>query len=507
MSEAMAGVELPRAQPATPRDAAAVILFRRGPHGAEVFWLKRDKTLRFGAGFYAFAGGKVDKDDASIPVEGAHGLDAALIAAAARELFEETGVLKARGAEALAPLELDELRKAVLEQRVRFGDVLARGGYTLRASDFVPAGRWVTPPYLPVRFDARFFLVEAPPGHAAAVWPGELTWGGWARPREALAQWEAGTALLHPPNLHALQVLERMTDVAAAAQALCGPTHCDDYVSERIEFQRGVFLYPLVTPTLPPATHTNAYVLGTGDCLLVDPGAPDDAEADRLVRFVKSLAPEGYRPRAVVLTHHHGDHVGGAKRVSEALGVPVWAHARTADRSPVAVARLLEDGEVLSLDGPRPMRWRVLHTPGHARGHVTLVDEATKAAVVGDMVAGAGTIVIDPPEGDMGEYLRQLKRLADLPVGTLYPAHGPAIPDGVEKLNEYLAHRAWREAKVLEAVASFARPASVEELVPRAYDDVAAFVLPIAERSTLAILEKLAADGRVAQEAGGWRLS
>ena len=107
----------------------------------------------------------------------------------------------------------------------------------------------------------------------------------------------------------------------------------------------------------------------------------------------------------------------------------------------------------------------------------------------------------------MGEYVAQLKRLAALPVGTVYPAHGPAIPDGVAKLEEYLAHRAWREAKVLEAVASFARPVDVEELVPRAYDDVAAFVLPIAERSTLAILEKLERDGRVARAPGGWRLA
>jgi len=506
MSEALPGMPPPPPSP-RPRDASAVILFRRAGAGFELFWLKRDKALRFGAGFFAFPGGKVDADDAAIPVEGAAGLDAALIAGAARELFEETGVLKARGAEVMPPLELDEARRAVLAQRLSFRDLLRERGYTLHAADFVPSGRWVTPPYMPVRFDARFFLVEAPHSHRAEVWPGELSWGGWTTPAAALAEWADGRALLHPPNLRAMQVMATAASPHDAARALCGPTHCEDYVSERIEFQRGIFLYPLVTPTLPPATHTNAYVLGTGECLIVDPGAPDDAEVDRLVRFLHSLAPEGYRPRAVVLTHHHGDHVGGARRVAESLGLPVWAHERTADRVGVPVARSLKDGEVLALDGPRPMRWRVLHTPGHARGHVTLVDEATKAAVVGDMVAGVGTIVIDPPEGDMGEYVAQLKRLAALPVGTLYPAHGPAIPDGVAKLEEYVAHRAWREAKVLEAVASFARPVCMDELVPRAYDDVAAFVLPIAERSTLAILEKLSREGRVTRAAEGWKLA
>lgn len=505
MSEALPGLPPPPPSPA-PRDASAVILFRGEGAAREVYWLKRDTRLRFGAGFHAFPGGKVDADDAQVPVRGAAGLAAALVAAAARELFEETGVLKARGAEALAPLELDQSRRAVLEQRARFGDVLAQHGFHLHAEDFVPAGRWVTPPYMPVRFDARFYLVEAPGAHPAVVWPGELSWGGWVRPADALATWADGVTLLHPPNLHAMQVLARTTSAHEAARALEGPTHCEDYVSERIEFQRGVFLYPLVTPTLPPATHTNAYVLGTGECVVVDPGAPDDAEVDKLLRFVASLAPEGYRPKAVVLTHHHGDHVGGARRVAQALGVPVWAHEATAARVDVPVARTLGEGDVLALDGPRPMRWRVLHTPGHARGHLVLVDEATKAAVVGDMVAGVGTIVIDPPEGDMADYVAQLARLAELPVGTLYPAHGPAMPDGVAKLHEYLAHRAWREAKVLEAVAAFARPVTADELVPRAYDDVAAFVLPIALRSTLAILEKLARDGRVVADGPRWRL-
>jgi glyoxylase-like metal-dependent hydrolase (beta-lactamase superfamily II) len=93
------------------------------------------------------------------------------------------------------------------------------------------------------------------------------------------------------------------------------------------------------------------------------------------------LAREGVALTAILNTHHHGDHVGGAKRLSEQLGVPVWAHERTADRSPVEVTRTLHDGDVLVLDGPMPMKWHVLHTPGHARGHVTLVDLATKSIV------------------------------------------------------------------------------------------------------------------------------
>jgi glyoxylase-like metal-dependent hydrolase (beta-lactamase superfamily II)/8-oxo-dGTP pyrophosphatase MutT (NUDIX family) len=477
-----------------------VVLYRRAAEGVEVFWLEREQRLAFAGGFYAFPGGRLDAADGAVPVEGAEGEEAKQRVAAARELFEEAGVLRAVGAERLTQTRLDELRRALLDGARAFGELLAAEGLSLRAEDFTPAGRWVTPPYLPGGFDARFFLVEAPAGQLACVWPGELAAGEWIAPAEALRRWEAGDALLHPPNLHAVSVMAHFSGHAEAAAALAAPPHCRDFVSERIEFQRGVLLCPLVTPTLPPATHTNAYVLGTGDCVLVDPGAPDAAEAERLVALVRQLASEGYRPRAVVLTHHHGDHVGGAGHVAAALRLPVWAHAEAASRLPVSTGRLLEDGEVLELDGPLPMRWRVLHTPGHARGHVCLVDEASRAVIAGDMVAGVGTIVIDPPEGDMAEYLRQLARLEALPVRAIYPAHGPVIPAGPAKLREYQAHRAWREAKVLEALRGFGTAVTLEELVARAYDDVAAFVWPIAQRNTDAIVRKLEAEGRVARE-------
>lgn len=505
MSEALPGVP-PPPPPKPPRPASVVVLYRRGPAGVEVFWLEREQRLTFAGGFYAFPGGRVDAADGAIAVEGLDGDAARHVVTAARELFEEAGVLCAAGAERVSPARLDEHRRALLDGRVPFAEVLRQEGLALRGADFTAAGRWVTPPYLPGGFDARFYLVESPAGQKAEVWPGELAAGEWIRPVDALARWTKGLALLHPPNLHAVTVMAGFTTHAAAAGALASPPHCADFVAERLEFQRGVLLYPLVTPTLPPATHTNGYVLGTGDCVIVDPGAPDEAEVEKLVAFVKRLQGEGYRPRAVLLTHHHGDHVGGAAHVARALSLPVWAHAQTADRLEVPTARLLVDGDVLELDGPLPMRWRVLHTPGHAKGHVTLVDEATRAAVVGDMVAGVGTIVIDPPEGDMAVYLAQLARLEALPVRAVFPAHGPVVPDGPGKLREYLQHRAWREGKVVEALASFEGWAAVAHVVQRAYDDVAAFVWPIAERNVEAIVQKLAREGRVERDGERVRL-
>jgi 8-oxo-dGTP pyrophosphatase MutT (NUDIX family) len=200
MSEGIEGV--PRAPaPPPPWDAAVVVLYRHGPQGGEVYWLKREASLRFAGGFYAFPGGRVEGDDGS----------PGLLAAAARELFEETGVLKARGAERLEQGTLDELRRQVLAQTLPFSALLASHRLSLERADFLSAGRWVTPASLPIRFDARFFLVEAPQGQQAQVWKGELESGEWIRPSQALARWREGTALLHPPNLHVMQVMAAFT--------------------------------------------------------------------------------------------------------------------------------------------------------------------------------------------------------------------------------------------------------------------------------------------------------
>src|SRR6266852_1780941 len=86
--------------PAAVRPAATVVLHRRGAEGLEVFWVRRGEQLRFAGGFYAFPGGRVDVADAALPLANAERLpasEAACIAAAAREVFEETGVLLAPG--------------------------------------------------------------------------------------------------------------------------------------------------------------------------------------------------------------------------------------------------------------------------------------------------------------------------------------------------------------------------------------------------------------------------
>jgi ribonuclease/clavin/mitogillin len=178
--------------------------------------------------------------------------------------------------------------------------------------------------------------------------------------------------------------------------------------------------------------------------------------------------------------------------------VPVLAHRLTAERLAgrgIRVDGELSDRQRVLLAGEPDMSVLVLHTPGHARGHLCFVDEQQRSAVMGDLVAGIGTIVIDPPEGDMDDYIGSLARMGMLSPNTLFPGHGPAIVNGVQKLREYVDHRLWREGKVLDAWNEGLRQPS--EMLPKVYADTPKEAWPLAERQILAHLERLRREKRI----------
>ncbi len=259
----------------------------------------------------------------------------------------------------------------------------------------------------------------------------------------------------------------------------------------------GVEGFAARTPTLPPATHTNSYALGTRELVLVEPATPYEDEQRAWLEWARALVSQGRELCAVFVTHHHVDHVGGAALLSRELGVPLWGHALTAERLPkLQFQRLLADGETITLEGPEPQRWEVLHTPGHAPGHLCLLERQSGNLVVGDMVASEGTILIEPNDGNMAVYLAELERLAGLGARRALPAHGAPIEQPEALFRFYIAHRLEREGKVLDAL-STAGPggATPADLVPTAYSDTPKQAWPFAVLSLTAHLEKLVHDG------------
>jgi endoribonuclease LACTB2 len=267
---------------------------------------------------------------------------------------------------------------------------------------------------------------------------------------------------------------------------------------------------PLKTLTLPPATRTNTFVWKTpaGELVIVDPGATAQRELRRLEAFVFGALRAGEGAHGVaqpgelaayLVTHHHRDHWGGLPWLLERHPAPVVVSDPSRYRGVTATWR-----DPAWLEG-RIGAARLLATPGHASDHLVVRTEAGDV-LAGDLVAGVGTVVIDPPDGDMRAYLASLERLLALGVARLYPAHGPTIDDGGAKLREYLAHRAMRERQVVEALAAL-QPATPLALVRRIYPELGLLLRPVAARSVLAHLLMLERQGRAERIGRKWRLA
>ena len=150
-------------------------------------------------------------------------------------------------------------------------------------------------------------------------------------------------------------------------------------------------------------------------------------------------------------------------------------------------------------------RFEVFITPGHAKGHCCFFSKRSKFLVVGDMVAGVGTIYIDPVEGDMGDYLRSLHRLKDMEVHGMGPAHGSPIVNVREKLDGYISHRMAREAMIFNALKE--SPKTVKTIVESVYKDTPRFLWAFAARQTQSHLFKLAAENKVEEISNTWQIA
>lgn len=495
--------------PVVPRDAAAMVLLR-DHDDPKVFWIRRAKSLAFMAGYYAFPGGQRDEADSLIPVLNGEGLtDLVMRVVAIREIFEETGVLLARGVERVPAVRLRQLRLDLCEGRLDFGELLKSEGIELDAALLTEAPRWVTPASMPRRFDTRFFAAWLPEGQETEVIPGELESGEWLRAEDALQKWVDGDALLVTPIVCILQALaegahgfsERMHLVSQGER---------DHLESRVEMRYGIYFCPLRTPTIPPATHTNCLIVGGDELVIIDPGSPYPDQQDRLDRIIDRFLLEGRRFREILITHLHPDHIGGVAHLSQRYRLPVAAHRLTAEAisDEISVDRLIEDGEVIELNEQRTgLTWRLraIWTPGHARGHLSFYEERTGSLFTGDCVVGQGTVIIAPPEGNMIDYLASLRGYLQLPrLTALIPGHGPVVATPHERINEYLNHRARREVQILEALADGLT--AIPDIVARVYRDTDPVLHQLAELSVFAHLEKLEAERMVERQITGYRI-
>lgn len=497
-----------------PKDAAAIILIKDD----KVLLAQRNPKLSFLGGWHAFSGGKLDEPDSQIEVKNCEDVELQrFIVCAARETFEEVGVLLVRGGEKLTKGQRASLHDDLVSGRNTFGEILDDWGLWLDAEDFQYTGFWTTPKFSPVRFKTRFFIAECPPKQEPYAAITELQNIEFITPNDALKLWEQGDILISPPVLISLQELEKFCrdrqngednfSKKTVSLFLCGERlleksqDCDGVINY-LEVNSRHLVIPLKTPTLPPATHTNCFIVGRKEFIVIDAASAELEEQEKLHKLVDELIERGGICQEIIVSHLHNDHHGGEVALQKHLKtkgfeVPISTHKLTAEKLPhLKFDKFIEDGESYNLQDQngKVFSLQILHTRGHARGLLSFYDEELGFLISTDNVVGAGTVVIAPPEGDMQDYLQTLERLKNLPnLKHLCGSHGSAIFDAKAKIEEYISHRLEREKQIIEALQNGIE--TPEEIVEKIYLGLKPELIRLAIASVSAHLTKIKRDG------------
>lgn len=547
-----------------PRPASTLILTRDGPAGLEVFMTQRTHGAVFMPGVYVFPGGAVDAEDASeelLPF--CHGVTAAqanrmlgvaegglaYLVAAVRECFEEAGLLLARDRRG-KPVQItqpeDVEAYAALRERMCAGEItlldLCRArGIKVDLQQLAFFSHWVTPAGPPRRYDTRFFVAVAPAGQLASCDGEETIASVWIRPEEALERGRRGLFPLASPTIRTLKALSVFPTTMALMDHARTPR---EFVPVRPRFaigRAGVRLFHegdppyaeickvdpqdtgrasyeilpgVITrlsetvrrltapnPSIMTGPGTNTYLIGRQEIAVIDPGPLIEEHVERIV-----AAGEG-RIRWILTTHTHPDHSPAARLLqqrtgAEVLGMPAPPDDDIQDKD-FRPDRVPVHGERLQIDG---LTLRVIHTPGHASNHLCFLLKEEQLLFSGDHIMQGSTVVINPPDGDMGAYLRSLHLLQEEEISYIAPAHGFLMDKPHLVIDRLISHRLVRENKVMTALRQLGS-ANEDELVQLAYDDVPEAMHKLAKRSMLAHLLKLREDGEAAFDGERWRLS
>jgi len=263
------------------------------------------------------------------------------------------------------------------------------------------------------------------------------------------------------------------------------------------ELAPGVQRLVAPNPSMMTGPGTNTYLLGEQQVAVIDPGPAIAEHIENILS--KSMASI----RWILATHTHPDHSPGVTSLAGQTGAEVLGIAapdgQHQDKTFVPT-RELRDGDILET---AEFRLEAVQTPGHASNHLCFRHSGLNWLFTGDHVIDGSTVVIDPPDGNMKNYIESLQRCRDLQCAVLAPGHGELIEDPARVINWIIDHRLQREAKVAAAVAANAN-LTVHELVPHVYKDVDPKLYGWAERSLLAHLLKLEAEGRAEQVGGHW---
>lgn len=250
-------------------------------------------------------------------------------------------------------------------------------------------------------------------------------------------------------------------------------------------------------PSMMTGPGTNTYLVGETRFAVIDPGPLSARHTENILEKSEGCIDW------ILVTHTHPDHSPGVLALAQESAAPVYGmpapEGRHQDKT-FEPTHVLADGDVVASD---EFRLEAVHTPGHASNHLCYRHVQLNWLFTGDHVIDGSTVVIDPPDGNMKQYIESLQKCRALDCDALAPGHGEVIRDPARAIDWIIRHRLEREQKVLAAVE--ANPGlATRDLVSHVYADVDSSRHDIAERSLLAHLQKLAEEGVVGRENDRW---
>ena len=307
-------------------------------------------------------------------------------------------------------------RSALLAGRSTIGEVAADLDAVLRTDKLLALSRWVTPPFVPRRFDVRFFVAELPPDTEPSFEGGEVVESRWMTPRAALDAMAAGEISLWVPTSTTLQQLEHVPSVGALREAVLPGAAAPIGLEEVVP---GVVRVALSGAGGISGHGVNAWLVGRREIVVVDPGDPSEAAADAILALADA---RGARVVGIALTHAAPDHAAGVEGIAVRLGVPVFGGPGSGRDLSTRVEEL-RDGDPLPV-GDEPVV--ALATPGPRADHTAWVLADAGAILVGDLVGpGPPESLVGPPDTDA--WRASLDRVESLGPRRLLPGHG-ALP-------------------------------------------------------------------------------
>ena len=511
MGELPEGMDMPESKITTPHPSASVILSRECFGGHEILLGHRVSELPAFPDLWSFPGGGISRVDRAVAEShpewlSERGEDRVSAFALLREIVEELGVAP-DGSGGFCEVSA-EVRELVCSDKSGWLESMESGELTADGFHCEIITERITPPQAPARFHNLFFHVPTGDSGVTPTFPpgrSEFDEFRWWRPIDLIASWEGNELRLPPPIVtlvrDLVEAIEREGDLQSACDALAANPPSGQH---RFEYGPGVECILIPTATLPPATHTNCYILGErgGERVMVDTAARDEEGLEELALKVREIRDDDSSITATIFTHRHPDHVGDLARISEIYKAPIWASEEThAAINGSTRDRVLSEGDSFVLEGPSGgVRWEVIESPGHCPGQICLVGEA--GVVSADNCSTVGTILVPSGEGDMGAYISGLERIRALKPKVLFPGHGPLVANPERLLTHYIEHRKARHERVLEAVR--AGNSDISSIASAAYSDSPGAHPLLAQDQALSHLKELQRSGDVKHDSSGY---